>query len=127
MLGQGIGEKTMSYPDGSLQKYFHNESWWEKTKEKQLAPGRLIWAFVPHVDIIPKSLIPTGRAEDEETNHSKASYEIADLASLKRMLFLPLSCLTIQMSAILSIGQKKDRHCLSRMASLKYQKNYAQT
>ncbi len=46
MLGQGIGEKTMSYPDGSLQKYFHDDSWWEKTKEKQPVPGRLIWGHL---------------------------------------------------------------------------------
>ncbi|MCI5219390.1 MAG: hypothetical protein D3914_09415 [Candidatus Electrothrix sp. LOE2] len=69
----------MTYPDGSLQKYFDNHSWWEKTNEKQPSFGRLIWAFVPHVDIIPKSLLPTGRAEEEASNHSKVSYEIADL------------------------------------------------
>lgn len=69
----------MTYPDGSLQKYFDDHSWWEKAKDKQLNPGRLIWAFVPHVDLLPKSLISTGRAEDEAANHGKASYEIADL------------------------------------------------
>lgn len=69
----------MTCPDDSLQKYFDNESWWEKTNNKQLSPGRLIWAFVPHVDVLPKSLLSTGRAEDEATNHSKASYRITDL------------------------------------------------
>lgn len=69
----------MTYPDGSLQKYFDDHSWWEKAKDKQLNPSRLIWAFVPHVDLLPKSLISTGRAEDEAANHDKANYEIADL------------------------------------------------
>ena len=69
----------MTYPEGSLQQFFDNDSWWEKTTDKRLSPGRLIWAFVPHVDVLPKSLISTGRAEDEATNHSKASYEITDL------------------------------------------------
>jgi hypothetical protein len=64
----------MSYPDGSLQKYFYDLSWWEKTTEKHPLTGRLIWAFIPHIDVIPKSLIPTGRAEDEASNHSKASF-----------------------------------------------------
>ena len=69
----------MTYPDGALQKYFDDQSWWEKTESKQICPGRLIWAFVPHIDLVPKSLIPTGRAEDEATNHHKASFEISDL------------------------------------------------
>jgi hypothetical protein len=62
-----------------LQKYFDDHSWWEKTTEKNPLPGRLIWAFIPHIDVIPKSLTPIGRAEDEASNHNKASYEIAVL------------------------------------------------
>lgn len=79
MRGLVIGGDAVTYPDGSLQKYFDDHNWWEKTENKQLLPGRLIWAFIPHVDVLPKSLISTGRAKDEETNHSKASYEITDL------------------------------------------------
>lgn len=69
----------MTYPDDSLQKYFDDQSWWEKSQNKQLSPGRLIWAFIPHVDLIPKSLIPAGRAEDEAASHDKIRFEIADL------------------------------------------------
>lgn len=69
----------MTYPEGSLQKYFDDHSWWEKNTDKRPTPGRLIWAFIPHVDLIPRSLIPTGRAEDEATNHAKASFELAAL------------------------------------------------
>lgn len=79
MSGGQIGGKILTYPDDSLQKYFDDDCWWEKNTDKTICPGRLIWAFLPHVDQIPKSLIPTGRAEDEATNHSKASFEIADL------------------------------------------------
>jgi hypothetical protein len=69
----------LTYPDGSLQKFFDDHCWWEKSTDKIPSPGRLIWAFVPHVDLIPQSFIPTGRAEDEASNHGKASYELAAL------------------------------------------------
>lgn len=79
MPGDQTGEKILTYPEDSLQYFFDNDCWWESTTDKTIRPGLLMWAFVPHVDLIPKSLIPTGRAEDEATNHGKASFELADL------------------------------------------------
>jgi hypothetical protein len=73
------GGKIVTYPDGTLQKFFNDNSWWDKRPDKKLIPGRLIWAFIPHVDIMPKSMIPAGRLEDEAGNHSKINFEIADL------------------------------------------------
>jgi len=52
-------------------------SWWIEDKTKTLKPGRLIKAFVPHVDQIPLELNLLGRSEP--TNHTKARYEISPL------------------------------------------------
>lgn len=114
MLGLETGEKIVTYPDDSLQKFFDDHSWWEKTKDKRLSPGRLLWAFVPHVDIIPKALIPTGRAEDEDTNHSKASFEITDLRINSRLqkTALPAAILPYYRNECYTVHRSKKRPVL---------------
>ncbi len=71
-------------------------------------------AFVPHVDVIPKSLIPTGRAEDEATNHSKASYEIADLRinSVFQKNSLPAAILPYYQNECYTVHRSKKRPAL---------------
>ncbi|MGX9728095.1 MAG: hypothetical protein ACTFAK_12490 [Candidatus Electronema sp. VV] len=104
----------MSYPEDSLQKYFYDHSWWEKTTEKHPLTGRLIWAFIPHIDVIPKSLIPTGRAEDEASNHSKASFEIADLRikSHFQKNSLPAAILPVYQNECYTVHRSKKRPAL---------------
>lgn len=63
------------YPDNSLQNLLG--SWWQEDKNKDIKRGRLIKAFVPHVDQIPNELNPIGRAQ--ATNHNSAIYEILPL------------------------------------------------
>jgi hypothetical protein len=47
-------------------------SWWTSTQEGIVRPGRLIWAYVPHVDQHPFVLVPEGRTDPED--HSSADY-----------------------------------------------------
>lgn len=104
----------MTYPNGSLQQFFDNDSWWEKTTENQPSPGRLIWAFVPHVDVLPKSLISTGRAEEEASNHGKATYEITDLRIGNRLqkTALPAAILPYYRSECYTVHRSKKRPVL---------------
>ncbi len=55
------GERVVTYPDGSLQKYF----------DDHINPGRLIWAFVPHVDLLPTAILPHYRGECYTVHRSK--------------------------------------------------------
>lgn len=57
--------------------------------------GRLIKAYVPHVDQIPRRLTLTGRGDDP-TNHNKAMYEISalDFNSQKTKSKLPVAAMT---------------------------------
>ncbi|HEX2224369.1 MAG TPA: hypothetical protein VHN15_09200, partial [Thermoanaerobaculia bacterium] len=59
-----------SYPEHCLQSYV--EPWWRKAAEPSLQRGRLIWAFLPHVDQQPLVLVPQGRPEP--TVHHSASF-----------------------------------------------------
>jgi len=63
------------YPDDSIQAY--TETWWENAETAEIRRGRLIWAFVPHVDQIPKALALQGRTEP--TSHEKANYQVLPL------------------------------------------------
>ena len=60
------------YPDDCLQALLDN--WWVEDENHDYNAGRLLWAFVPHVDQVPFALIPEGR--NEPTNHSTAKYLI---------------------------------------------------
>lgn len=63
------------YPDNLLQSLLG--SWWQEDKGKDIKRGRLIKAYVPHVDQIPNELNPIGRTQ--ATNHQSATYEILPL------------------------------------------------
>jgi hypothetical protein len=47
-------------------------SWWTSTEEGAIRPGRLIWAYVPHVDQHPYVVVPEGRTDPED--HASADY-----------------------------------------------------
>ncbi len=64
------------FPDSSLQSLVG--AWWERTEDKKIRRGRLLWAFVWQSEIIPLELIPEGRGDDSG-DHSRAKYKIAQL------------------------------------------------
>lgn len=65
----------MKYPEDSIQYYC--DSWWEPDTNKEPQKGSLIFAYVPHVDQIPNTLVPIGR--ESPTSHDKALFEIGPL------------------------------------------------
>jgi len=66
---------TQRYPEDSLQ--FYCSPWWGRAQDEQIRRGRLLWAFVPHVDQHPHVLIPEGRSEP--TEHGSANYRFEPL------------------------------------------------
>ena len=70
----------MRYPDDAIQEYV--SSWWIKDDSKDLRRGRLIKAFVPHVSLVPVTLIPKGRSEP--TDHTFVEYKLEPLQIHKK-------------------------------------------
>lgn len=66
----------MKYPDDSIQSFV--SPWWEPDETRTFRRGQLIKAFLPHVSLIPTTLIPTGRTDDPR-NHSLVKYQIRPL------------------------------------------------
>ncbi|MDI7269862.1 MAG: hypothetical protein QME96_17870 [Myxococcota bacterium] len=75
---------TPKYPDDSIP--FLVAEWWRTDEDRGLGRGRLVRAFVPHVDQVPLELIPEGR--DEPTDHTTARVRIAPL-NVRRPASLP--------------------------------------
>ncbi|MDM8526415.1 hypothetical protein QUF80_23810 [Desulfococcaceae bacterium HSG8] len=63
------------YPDDSVQ--YMTDDWWIEDDSFEYCRGRLIRAFLPHTDQIPKQLIATGRSEP--TDHGRANFSIEPL------------------------------------------------
>lgn len=68
---------TPMYPEDSIQYIIG--AWWTGENSSELKRGRLIRAFLPHVDQVPKQLIAVGRSDP--TDHTRADYRIAPLGT----------------------------------------------
>lgn len=64
---------TLNYPDVCQQTFI--ERWWKECTCIEFRQGRLIWAYLPHADQVPYTLIPIGRTDDP-TNHKTARVKI---------------------------------------------------
>jgi hypothetical protein len=63
---------TCKYPDDSIQSLVGK--WWEEDGSRDVRRGRLVRAFVPHVDQEPQVLVAEGRAAP--TDHTRALFRL---------------------------------------------------
>ncbi len=99
------------YPDDCLQALFP-DNWWVEDKDHNYSTGRLLWAFVPHVDQVPFALIPEGRGEP--TNHSTAKYLIKPI-QIKRQhqeALLPVAAFPSYPGEVRAVYRAKKRPVL---------------
>jgi hypothetical protein len=68
---------TQNYPDISIQSAISPSPWWLHESSRDVRRGRLIWAFLPHVDQVPYKLTPIGRVS--ATEHQQATVRIEPL------------------------------------------------
>jgi hypothetical protein len=73
---------TQTYPEISIQNAIHPSAWWVGTKGINYHCGRLILAFLPHVDQVPLRLIPIGRGDG--VRHDEALVRIEPLRLKRR-------------------------------------------
>ena len=99
------------YPDDCLQTLFPDD-WWIEDENYDYNIGRLLWAFVPHVDQVPFALIPEGR--NEPTNHSTVKYSIKPIQIKKpaRETQLPVAALPNYPGEIRAVYRAKKRPVL---------------
>lgn len=71
----------MKYPDNTIQSY-ENE-WWIEDNRKVIQPGRLVRVVLPHIHLVPWTLIPEDRGKDP-TDHKKVRYSMKELKLTNR-------------------------------------------
>lgn len=102
---------TRTFPDDSVQGILGE--WWTAENGPDIRRGRLVKAFVPHVDQMPYLLVPVGRTE-EDRQHTLADCEIKPLSvkgSLKRAR-LPVAGLPCYQGEVRAIYRAKKRPLL---------------
>lgn len=95
------------YPDDSVQNMVGD--WWIKDDSSNYRRGRLIKAFLPHTDQIPKHLIATGRSEP--TDHVNANFSIEPLriGQPQKKTVLPVAALPAFENEIHAVYRAKKR------------------
>ena len=99
------------YPDDCLQSIIP-DNWWIESDSNELSRGSLILAFVPHVDQIPYTIEPIGRAEP--TQHNSALVKIAPLriSHSRRRPELPVAAMPLYDDEVWAAYRAKIRPCL---------------
>jgi len=95
------------YPEESVQ--FLTKDWWEEDNSAEYCRGRLIKAFLPHVDQIPKQLIAIGRSEPTDHTHANFSIEPLRIKQPQRRPVIPVAALPAFENEINSIYRAKKR------------------
>ena len=100
----------MTFPTDSIQSIV--SSWWNECDTNVLKKGTLIYAFVPHVDQIPNTLIPIGRKEAEQ--HHEATLQVSPLRinDSRPKESLPVAALLLNEGELWTAYRAKKRPCL---------------
>ena len=95
------------YPDDSVQSIL--DHWWVEDISSEYCRGRLIKAFLPHTDQIPKQLIATGRSEPTEHGHANFSIEPLRIKQPQKKPMIPVAALPVFGNEINAIYRSKKR------------------
>lgn len=109
MSGNQRRDPNLTYPEDSLQNMIQPDPWWVVDEECKIERGRLVKAFIPHVDQIPYTLIPKGRKEP--TLHTEAIVEIhpLNIRQIIRYPQLPVAALPQHGKEVFTVYRAKKR------------------
>ncbi|NQU63920.1 MAG: hypothetical protein HQ517_06515 [SAR324 cluster bacterium] len=96
----------MNYPEDSIQAY--HEPWWEETDDQSLKRGRLIRAFLPHVD---QNLRKIKAKRVSPTDHSKLFYNLEPIIYSQKdtVSNIPNAALAVFPGEVLAVYRAKFR------------------
>lgn len=106
-----MGGASQTFPEDSVQGVV-DPPWWITRKSKGLERGRLVKAFLPHVQQQPQTLTPT-RADD--TDHTRATFTLAPLEATRvreHRKALPVAAMPLNPGEFHAVYRTKFRPCL---------------
>lgn len=89
--GNRVGGTNQTYPDDSLQWLVGK--WWVEDEGRAVGRGRLLRAFVPHVDQQPMTLVAVGRIQPTEHQSATIRLEPLRVGAPRRSPQLPVAAL----------------------------------
>ena len=95
------------YPDDSIQHMV--DDWWIEDTSFDFSRGRLVKAFLPHVDQIPKQIVATGRHEPTDHTHADFFIEPLRVKSPIKRTGLPLAALPAYSNEVNGVYRSKKR------------------
>lgn len=100
-----------SFPDDSFQRYVGE--FWMRPADRKVRRGSLVWAFVPHISLIPTKLTVVGRGDNPE-DHSTATYRIDTLRIVapRARSQLPVAALPAYPNESYVVFRAKKRPCV---------------
>ncbi len=100
-----------NYPDVSIQSAIEPSPWWIEDTSTCIR-GRLIWAFLPHVDQNPLRVVPIGRAQADV--HDEITIKIEPLRMRQRRpnIALPVAAMPEYPGEVRIIQRAKRRPAL---------------
>ena len=87
--GSPVGDRKPNYPDDCIQSIV--QDWWLQDEKPTLCRGRLLWAFLPHVDQEPRTLTPIGRTSPTDHHHAQFRVEPLRIDETRKAPKLPIA------------------------------------
>ena len=100
------------FPEISIQNAIDPSPWWVQDNTKDYCRGRLIWAFVPHVDQLPYTVTPIGR--HKASVHDEATVRIEPLRIVQHQpeMTLPVAGMPCYPGEVRTLYRAKRRPAL---------------
>ncbi len=100
------------FPEISIQNAIDPSPWWIKDENKNFQRGRLIRAFIPHVDQIPYTVIPIGRPQASVHDQATVRIEPLRISQPPRQASLPVAGMPVFSREVRAIYRAKKRPVL---------------
>lgn len=100
------------YPEDSVQFMLHPSQWWDEDETHDYGRGRLVKAFIPHVDQVPKTLTAIGRSEPTDHAHAHVKIEPFRIRTHRKIPGLPVAALPLYDNEVHTVYQAKKRPAL---------------
>lgn len=99
-----------TYPLDSVQNIV--SFWWVEDDKAELKRGSLIYAFLPHVDQVPHTLIPVGRKDPIQHKEALIRIEPLHIKKGHPKPTLPVAALPLYERELWTVYRAKKRPCL---------------
>lgn len=103
---------TPNYPDDTIQYQIDPDPWWIDDGKRNFELGRLVWAFLPHVDQSPYAIKSVGRVQSTVHNVATVEFVPIDVKSTVQYGGLPVAAIPEHSGEIKVLYRAKRRPAL---------------